>query len=166
MGTIDYPDENTPFDLEEMEPVKPKENTGRPIGTGKFKCDTVPMRVPARLKDKITRACSTFLKYKVVCLCGSTKFKEEFEIARQAYTMAGYIVLSPEVFGHADGIKLTPKKKEELNEQHRAKISMSDLVVIINPGGYIGEDTLREIEYTKFNGIPYVYQYKNKNPNI
>jgi hypothetical protein len=45
----------------------------------------------------------------IVCLCGSTRFKKEFESANREATMLGYIVLMPGVFGHYDNITLTEK---------------------------------------------------------
>ena len=42
-------------------------------------------------------------KYKVVTLCGSTRFKETFERENRRLTLEGYIVLAPGVFGHAEG---------------------------------------------------------------
>ena len=40
-------------------------------------------------------------KYKVVTLCGSTRFKEQFMDAQKRLTLAGYIVISVGLFGHA-----------------------------------------------------------------
>ena len=38
-------------------------------------------------------------KYKVVTLCGSTRFKEQFMDAQKRLTLAGYIVISVGLFG-------------------------------------------------------------------
>lgn len=40
------------------------------------------------------------MEYKVITLCGSTKFKNEFLQAQKELTLKGYIVLSPFIFGH------------------------------------------------------------------
>lgn len=42
---------------------------------------------------------------KVVCLCGSTKFFEEFKEVNRTETMKGNIVLAPGVFGHQGDLK-------------------------------------------------------------
>ena len=39
-------------------------------------------------------------KYKVVTLCGSTRFKEEYIEAQKRLTLAGNIVISVGLFGH------------------------------------------------------------------
>ena len=36
-----------------------------------------------------------------------------------------------------------------LDEMHRQKIDMSDVIYVINVNGYIGESTKNEIEYAK-----------------
>lgn len=38
----------------------------------------------------------------VVCLCGSTRFREAFEQAARRETLAGNIVLSVGLFGHQE----------------------------------------------------------------
>jgi hypothetical protein len=98
----------------------------------------------------------------VVCLCGSTKFKTEFEIANREATMSGAIVVAPGVFGHADGIALTEEEKTALDALHFKKIDMADVVWVIAPGGYIGESTSREIEYAGRCGKPVVVRRANK----
>jgi len=40
-------------------------------------------------------------KYKVVTLCGSTKFKDQFMKAQKELTLKGYIVISVGLFGHS-----------------------------------------------------------------
>lgn len=40
-------------------------------------------------------------KYSVITLCGSTRFKEEFMEMQKKLTLAGNIVISVGLFGHA-----------------------------------------------------------------
>ena len=40
-------------------------------------------------------------KYKVITLCGSTRFKDEFIKAQKDLTLAGNIVISVGLFGHS-----------------------------------------------------------------
>ena len=40
-------------------------------------------------------------KYKVITLCGSTKFKEEYLNAQKLLTLEGNIVISVGLFGHS-----------------------------------------------------------------
>jgi len=85
----------------------------------------------------------------IVCLCGSTRFKQEFIDANFKETMVGKIVLSVGWFGHADKKKycITEEEKEMLDELHLRKIDLADEVLILNVNGYIGESTRNELEY-------------------
>lgn len=87
------------------------------------------------------------LQSKIICLCGSTKFKKEFELINFRETMKGNIVLSVGVFKHHDKVVLSEKEIDMLNELHENKIVMSDYVYIISPNGYIGDGTKRKIEF-------------------
>lgn len=88
----------------------------------------------------------------IVCLCGSTKFKSDFLSAQRGLTLAGQIVIMPGVFGHADGGFINGDTKKKLDELHLKKIDMSDMIMVINRDGYIGESTKREIEYAQSLG--------------
>jgi len=91
-------------------------------------------------------------KPKVVCLCGSTKFKEEFEKATLEETLAGNIVLSVGCYTHSDEVDITPEQKKELDQLHLRKIDLADVVYILNKNGYIGESTARELVYARLSG--------------
>jgi len=99
-----------------------------------------------------------FKRPKIVCLCGSTRFKDAFDEANYKETMAGKIVLSIGFYMHATGnrhgqeIGATPGQKIALDELHKRKIDLADEVLILNVGGYIGESTKSELEYAKAKG--------------
>lgn len=85
----------------------------------------------------------------IITLCGSTRFKNEFEMANKTLTMQGHIVLAPGVFHHADGDELTTEDKIRLDNLHKQKINMSDAIFVINQDGYIGESTFGEIDWAQ-----------------
>ena len=92
-------------------------------------------------------------KYKVITLCGSTRFKEEFIKAQKDLTLQGNIVISVGLFGHSgDNEVWTDDTKEMLDDMHKRKIDMADEIFVINVNGYVGESTKSEIEYAKRNG--------------
>lgn len=92
-------------------------------------------------------------KYKVITLCGSTKFKEQYIETQKRLTLEGNIVISFGLFGHSgDDEVWTEGTKDMLDDMHLRKIDMADEVFVINVGGYIGESTKREIAYAKENG--------------
>ncbi len=94
---------------------------------------------------------------KIVCLCGSTKFKTEFEKAMLDESLKGHIVLSVICFSHADRIVLTEEEKQLANDIHLSKMDMADEILVINPNGYMGIDTRREIEYAIATSKPVRY---------
>ena len=83
----------------------------------------------------------------VTTLCGSTKFKKEFEEAGARETMLGKIVLSCGCFTHADNLSLSAGQKMMLGELHLRKIDLSSEILVLNIGGYIGSSTRKEITY-------------------
>ena len=92
-------------------------------------------------------------KYKVITLCGSTRFKEQFLVAQKRLTLEGNIVISVGLFGHSgDDEVWTEGTKAMLDDMHKRKIDMADEIYVINFGGYIGESTRSEIEYARKNG--------------
>lgn len=101
---------------------------------------------------------------KIVCLCGSTKFYQEFQKANYQETGKGHIVLSVGFFMHNPqlvhgqtlGIK-SPEQKTMLDELHKRKIDLCDEVLVIDIGQYIGESTRSEIDYAITHGKPVRY---------
>lgn len=92
-------------------------------------------------------------KYKVITLCGSTKFKEEYLEVQKQLTLQGNIVISVGLFGHSgDNEVWSEGVKQMLDDMHLRKIDMADAIFVINKGGYIGQSTSREIEYAQSVG--------------
>ena len=87
-------------------------------------------------------------KYKVITLCGSTKFKDDFIREQKRLTLEGNIVISVGLFGLAgDNEVLDHGVKEMLDDMHKRKIDMADEIFVINKNGYIGSSTKSEIQY-------------------
>lgn len=95
--------------------------------------------------------------YKVITLCGSTRFKEKFYEVQKDLTLKGNIVISVGLFEHSGDSEVwenlpegtLTKTKEMLDDMHKRKIDMADEIFVIDVGGYIGESTKSEIEYAK-----------------
>ncbi|MFZ4264260.1 hypothetical protein [Streptomyces arboris] len=94
----------------------------------------------------------------IVCICGSTRFVDEMSAANRDLTFAGVIVVAPGVFLRAEdreaGGLITGEQKTALDALHLRKINLADRVLVVNPGGYIGESTSREIAYARATGKP------------
>ncbi len=86
----------------------------------------------------------------IVCICGSMRFLTEMRALNRDLTLAGAIVRSPSEVGPT----VTPEQKILLGELHLRRIDLADRVIIVNPGGYIGESTRREIAYARAAGAP------------
>ncbi len=113
------------------------------------------------------------IKPKIVCLCGSTRFRDAFVEANFVETLRGNIVLGPGVFIH-DGVPeslqdgtevrdafeasgnrrfmIKEEVKVRLDALHLKKIDLADEVLVVNPNNYIGESTDKEIKYAYARG--------------
>jgi hypothetical protein len=92
-------------------------------------------------------------EFKVITLCGSTRFKEQFIEIQKKLTLEGNIVISVGAFGHCgDNEVWTDGKKAMLDRMHLAKIDLADEIFVINVDNYIGDSTRNEIEYAKSKG--------------
>ena len=98
--------------------------------------------------------------YKVITLCGSTRFKDTFMEVQKRLTLEGNIVIIVGLFGHAGDNEVWENMDEGtliatkamLDDMHKRKIDMADEIFVINVGGYIGDSTRSEIEYAKLAG--------------
>ncbi len=92
----------------------------------------------------------------IICLCGSTRFTELMLVKQWELTKQGYIVLSwcalPDSYFKGPHIADVEGVKEIVDEVHKRKIDLSDEVLILNVGGYIGESTRSELEYAHEQG--------------
>lgn len=85
---------------------------------------------------------------RVVCLCGSSRFKDAFMEAAQRETLDGKVVLMPHIFRDS-GDACSAEDKVRLNRLHFRKIDLSDEVLIINVGSYISPNAQRELDYAR-----------------
>lgn len=107
-------------------------------------------------RDGITR--------KVVCLVGSTLFKDAFEEQARREALKGHIVLSIDSFIKSKDYpenerdpRLSPAVCTLLDRLMEAKIDLSDEVIVICLNGYIGESGVQHIAYAKQHGKPIRY---------
>lgn len=98
----------------------------------------------------------------VITLCGSTRFEAEFTEVNQRLTLAGCVVISlgtfslPDLPDH-DWTVDSAGLRARLGALHLQKIRMADEVYVVDPGGYLGESTRREITYAESLGKPVRY---------
>lgn len=100
----------------------------------------------------------------IVALCGSTRYWDALAETNLHETAAGRIVLAPGCNlkqPHplwADAVQ-ADQLKAQLDTLHRHKIDLADEVLIVNPGGYIGDSTRQEIDYARRLGKPIRYTH-------
>ena len=105
--------------------------------------------------------------FKVITLCGSTRFKKEFLEAQKRLTLEGNVVITVGLFGHSgDDVVWTEGVKDMLDRQHLAKIDLADEIFVINVGGYIGDSTRREIAYAEYKGKSITYLESCRKPSL
>lgn len=86
----------------------------------------------------------------IVCLCGSTRFAHEMRAVNRDLTLAGVIVVGPSEAGGP----ITQEQRAALGALHLHKIDLADRVLVVNPGGYVGDATRREIAHARATGKP------------
>ena len=89
--------------------------------------------------------------YKIVTICGSMRFFEQILQVAADETVKGHIVLAPfSVIAQADQ---RSDLKKMLDELHFKKIDMcSQIIVVTNQNGYVGDSTRKEMGYALSSG--------------
>jgi hypothetical protein len=86
----------------------------------------------------------------IVCMCGSTRFKQAWITENARLTGEGNIVLAVGLWGgHHERRFPDAKTKEALDELHKRKIDLCDWVWVLDVGGYIDSSTRSEIAYAR-----------------
>jgi hypothetical protein len=89
----------------------------------------------------------------VITLCGSTRFKEEYETVNRILELNDWAVLTVASYYHREKNRSLRKwiegNKLKLDRLHLAKIDMSQAIVVIDVGGYIGKSTRSEISHAR-----------------
>ena len=105
-----------------------------------------------RLKARFTRP--------IVCICGSTRFKQTWINENARLTGEGNIVLAVGLWGHHERVFPSEEVKAALDDLHKRKIDLCDWVWVLDVGGYIGSSTKSEIAYADGLGRPIRYLSK------
>lgn len=95
----------------------------------------------------------------IVCLCGSTRFEDEMRAANLDLTLAGAVVVAPCFFPRSGERAPTDEQRAALGALHLSKIDLADRVLVVNPGGYVGEATSREIAHARATGKPVAFTH-------
>lgn len=91
------------------------------------------------------------VKPRTVCICGSTRFKDDMMEVAKEKTLQGYIVVMPLVFPHS-GDEITEEQKTRLDGLHLHKIKQSSYIAVVCQDFYVGKSTIREMMYAYERG--------------
>lgn len=86
---------------------------------------------------------------KIITLCGSLKFQKEMIEIAEEMELKGNCVLSVIYPTKEDKDAYTEEEHLMLDKMYKEKIKLSDAILVVNVGGYIGESTKNEIEFAK-----------------
>ncbi len=94
---------------------------------------------------------------KIVCLCGSSRFVQQFAVTAWEMEKAGSIVLSLHLLpawytSAAHHLAEREGVAERMDELHLRKIDLADSIFVMNVDGYIGDSTRNEIAYAWTTG--------------
>lgn len=95
------------------------------------------------------------MKYKIITLCGSLKFIDDFVALQIKLERFGHVVLS--VTAGEESLPPTEAEKRILDKVHFKKIALSDCIIVLNINGYIGQSTASEIQYAELTNKPVYY---------
>jgi electron transfer flavoprotein alpha/beta subunit len=89
----------------------------------------------------------------IVTLCGSTRFRKEFEEVNRVLELNDWVVLTVASYYHSEKSpplrKWIERNKKQLDKLHLSKIEISQAIVVIDVRGYIGSSTRGEISHAK-----------------
>lgn len=101
----------------------------------------------------------------IITLCGSTKFRKQYEIVNRVLELNDWAVLTVASYYHCER---SPKirnwirdNKKKLDRLHIEKIDISQAIVVIDVDGYVGQSTKSEIKHAKKSNKPVYYWSDN-----
>lgn len=100
-------------------------------------------------------------KHPIICISGSTRFKDEFYRLHKELTLRGFIAIIPAIYGKS-GDEVSPEQQSALYNLHLDIIALCDIFFVINKHGYLGDSTRSEIQVAERLGKPVVYMERLK----
>tara|TARA_Y100000114_G_C11764120_1_gene332363 strand:+ start:45858 stop:46394 length:537 start_codon:yes stop_codon:yes gene_type:complete len=87
-----------------------------------------------------------------ITLCGSARFEDYFKFWNEQLSLCGHVVYSLSVYPsdkQSGKDWYTEEQKQVLDQVHLDKIRNSDAILVLNRHAYIGESTMKEIEFAR-----------------
>lgn len=86
---------------------------------------------------------------KIITVCGSYKYKKEMIEITEMMTLKGNCMITPNELTQSSKDAYTKEDIQMIDQMHKEKIKISDAILVVDVGGYIGSSTKSEIEYAK-----------------
>lgn len=97
----------------------------------------------------------------IITICGSTRFKKEFEEVNRVLELNDWVVLTVASYYHSEKSRSLrnwiERNKRQLDALHLAKIELSQAIVVIDVDGYVGLSTKSEIKHAMNLDKPIYY---------
>lgn len=93
----------------------------------------------------------------IVCLAGSSRFREAFEREAERLTLEGCIVLGKHVYKPGEEWDLSERHKDMIHAVQFRKVDLCHRVHIVNVDGYVGEDTYNLVRYAVKHEVPLTF---------
>lgn len=90
-----------------------------------------------------------------ITLCGSARFEEYFKFWNEMLSLYGHTVYTLSVYPsqkEAGKDWYNEEEKITLDQVHLDKIFNSEAILVLNPFAYLGDSTLREVEFAEKHG--------------
>lgn len=78
---------------------------------------------------------------KVITVCGSYKFKKEMNEITEKMALKGNCMLTPIELTKPNKEAYTKEEALMIDKMHKEKIKLSNAILVVNVGGYIGNST-------------------------
>lgn len=101
--------------------------------------------------------------FSTICLIGSTRFEETFRKLEVELSIKGYLVFSPLVYTQSGQVPACGiEEKKILDMVQLQKVKNSDIILVVDEDGYIGDSTKKQEEYAKLLQKPIFYYSKGE----
>ena len=101
---------------------------------------------------------------KIITVCGSLSFYKEMMEVTEKMELEGNCMLVP-IYNPSRPSKdaFTEEEALMLDKMHKERIKLADAILVVNVDGYIGNSTIKEIEFAKAlnKEIMYYTDFKN-----
>lgn len=125
--------------------------------------DAKALRKPVIYLEEVNLDQDIKLRPKMVALIGSRKYEDKFLSEARKLIDDGKIPLLPAIFKRPSNSHPSPELHTQIDTVQKLAMLSADEIYVINPNGYIGDDTLEEIIWATEQGLKIRYLFDINN---